>query len=712
MNDFKKTITITLLILSCAFMHAQVEQLDELAPFQLKSFGKNAERLGDYYTAIVFFEKYHEIKPTNQKINYILAELYRKTRNYEDALELYKLVSDKALKKYPLSMFYHAQMLKSTGKYDEAIEMFDDFRREFRKDRKKEEIKRYRRLARNEIEGCEKAMEIISNPLKINIERINNTVNGPHVEFSPIPRSPGEIIYASLQVDSLIYFSKDDPETEVPVRQFYVATKQGNDWIGGQKLEGPFNIEGVETGNGAFSKDGNRFYFTRCGKNWQNKTICELYVSHKHEDKWQKPVKLEPPVNDPNYTSTQPTVTTTAKYGREIVYFVSDRPGGKGGLDIWYTTWRPRRQAYTEPRNLGLKVNSKGDEMSPFYDNESRHLYFSSTGHPGLGGYDVFKSKGERRKWEDPENVGFPVNTSYDDLYYTIGKNRDDGFFVSNRPGGNSLIGETCCDDIYYFKWTDFIYLGVNGIIYPLESGKFSKMTAGKKHFSESNLIAGKDSVQPLEGAIIALYMKDEETDDLILIERDTTGTDGKYFFNLLPDKDYEFAMEGFQYFNEEIHLSTDFITFSDTFEMPPIWVNILTDKPIVLENIYYEFDKYELTEDAKGVLDTTLLELMQDAKNIVVEVSAHTDSVGNEEYNLSLSQQRAESVAEYIASKGIDPERLIPKGYGSSKPVAPNFLPDGSDNPEGREKNRRTEFRVVGTLTTVYQDEEFDDDY
>jgi outer membrane protein OmpA-like peptidoglycan-associated protein len=206
--------------------------------------------------------------------------------------------------------------------------------------------------------------------------------------------------------------------------------------------------------------------------------------------------------------------------------------------------------------------------------------------------------------------------------------------------------------------------------------------------------------------------MKDEETDDLILIERNTTGTDGKYFFNLLPDKDYEFAMEGFQYFNEEIHLSTDFITFSDTFEMPPIWVNILTDKPIVLENIYYEFDKYELTEDAKGVLDTTLLELMQDAKNIVVEVSAHTDSVGNEEYNLSLSQQRAESVAEYIASKGIDPERLIPKGYGSSKPVAPNFLPDGSDNPEGREKNRRTEFRVVGTLTTVYQDEEFDDDY
>ncbi|HYX05782.1 MAG TPA: OmpA family protein, partial [Bacteroidales bacterium] len=190
-----------------------------------------------------------------------------------------------------------------------------------------------------------------------------------------------------------------------------------------------------------------------------------------------------------------------------------------------------------------------------------------------------------------------------------------------------------------------------------------------------------------------------------IFIDRDTTGADGVYSFNLLPDKNYTFEMEGFQYFNEEIHLSTEMITFSYTIDMPPIWVNILPKEPIELENIYYEFDKANLTDEAKESIDTTLLAMMNEIPNIIVEVGSHTDGVGGKEYNKNLSQDRADNVIAYLISKGIEPSRLVAKGYGDEKPIAPNKNPDGSDNPEGREKNRRTEFRIIGTMSTVQGD-------
>jgi outer membrane protein OmpA-like peptidoglycan-associated protein len=165
--------------------------------------------------------------------------------------------------------------------------------------------------------------------------------------------------------------------------------------------------------------------------------------------------------------------------------------------------------------------------------------------------------------------------------------------------------------------------------------------------------------------------------------------------------------MEGFQYFDSKNYLSTQFFNFSDTIEMPPTWVNVLSDKPIVLENIYYDFNSAELTRKDKNVLDTTLLILLKEAPEFIIEIGAHTDSIGDAEYNLNLSQERADNVVRYLITKGIPTERLVAKGYGPSIPVAPNYLPDGGDNPEGREKNRRTEFRIVGTIGLSGEDED-----
>ena len=243
----------------------------------------------------------------------------------------------------------------------------------------------------------------------------------------------------------------------------------------------------------------------------------------------------------------------------------------------------------------------------------------------------------------------------------------------------------------------------MTGAIYPFESDRFGR----KKDLSNFDFMNPDESIKPLSGAKVALYIQDPDTREYTFMDRYTTGEDGKFYFTLEPDKEYEFRMEGFQYFDSKNYLSTQFFNFSDTIEMPPTWVNVFSDKPIVLENIYYDFNSADLTQKDKSVLDTTLLVLLREAPEFIIEIGAHTDSIGNREYNLKLSQERASNVVEYLVSKGIPASRLVAKGYGASIPVAPNFNPDGSDNAEGREKNRRTEFRIVGTIGGEGEDED-----
>jgi len=696
-KDIKTIIAVLFLFIFSNTVNSQVSGLENLGPWQLKRFAKNSVRAGDVQTAIYFYERYRKIKPYDNKINYELANLHNKARNYIEARDFYFLVIEKAEHKYPLARFFYAQMLKSTGDYENAISHFSMFRKDYKGT---QDSKTYARLARNEISGCDSAITIIQNPINVTVQSLNSSINSPHIELSPIPVDDNNFIYSSLKVDSLVFFTDANVDTAIPVRQFYRARKEGMDWMGGELLEGGFNIPGVETGNGVYSRDGKRFYFTRCQKNWQGKVICSIYRSTKEENSWSEPEKLPPLINDPNYTSSQPALARTAKSDREIIYFVSDRLEGKGGLDIWYTVWNDENDLYSKPRHLGSRINTAGDEMTPFYNFSNRTLYFSSTGLPGIGGLDIFRAFGERKKWSNAQNIGYPVNSSYDDLYYTVSRKEEDGFFVSNRP--NSLDNRTCCDDIFYYRWNDFIRITVTGIIYPFETDRFGR----KKDLTGFDFMNPGESVEALNKAKIAMYVKNKDENDYVFVDRYTTVGDGRYFFTLTPDHDYEFRMEGFQYFDSKNYLSTEFFNFSDTIEMPPTWVNVYTEKPIVLENIYYDFNSAELTRESKTVLDTTLLILLKEAPEFIVEIGSHTDSIGDFQYNIELSQQRAINVVDYLITKGINTERLVAKGYGAQNPIAPNFNPDGSDNEEGREQNRRTEFRVVGTIGGEDEDE------
>jgi OOP family OmpA-OmpF porin len=701
-TDIKLYISVFLLSIF-SLVSAQRPNLDDLSPRQLRKFALNAERAGDDYTALYFYEAYYKRKKNDVESIYRMAELYLKTRDYKDAEKYFGIVAEKNNVKYPKAQFYHAEMLRATGQYEEAYEGYRQFRRSYKGEK---ESKEYRKLARYGMQSCEVADSLIEYELKVSIEQLSSSVNGAHIEFSPIPYNDTTLLYGALLLDSVVFFNTNNIDSVIPRRQFYMATKEGLDWIGRKEFPLPFNDPTVNVGNGAFSKDGKRFYFTKCEPNWQNKMICHIYRSEYKAGRWTEPEALPENINDPNYTSTHPTLSVTAKHNREIIYFASDRPEGKGGMDLWYTVYNPRKEIWKDPKNMGSKINTPGDEITPFYENITRTLYFSSTGLPGLGGLDVFHGMGERRKFTPIQNIGYPINSGYDDLYFTVSKERDHGFFTSNRPGIFYINNETCCDDIYYYRWLDFIRLGATGTVYPLEKDRFGR----KKDYSNFDFMNPSDTIQPIEGTVIALYLKDEVNNELIFMERDTTDENGKYFFNLLPEKNYQFFVEGFQYFNEEVFLSTEGINFSFDIEMPPIWINVLTDKPIVLEDILYDFNSAELSQNAKNIIDTTLLILLTEAPEFIIEIGSHTDTIGTAKDNLELSQERAQSVVEYLITKGIDEERLVARGYGSSNPIAPNFKPDGSDNPIGREKNRRTEFKIVGSLLELEEDD--DDDF
>ena len=662
--------------------------MDKLKSFQLSKMGKIAMKQGDYYTAIDYLEKYYELYPDNIRMAKKLADCYRHARDYNKAGELYsKLFQETALQE-PLYLYYYAQMQKANGDYEGAMESFNEFKKLARDDKA---LKEQRKLAVYEEKGCELAKILMDSiPLNVEIVHLDTSINKAHVEFSPMPINDTTLLYASLKMDSSVIF---DIEDTLPVRKFYVAKLRDSAWVHGGVLQGPFNDDFVSTGNGSFSPDGNRFYFTRCETKPKNKVICAIYVSKKEDGQWQEPVKLNTKVNDPKYSSTQPTVGIYSRMDRddlEMLYFVSDREeGSKGGLDIWYSIYNPKEDEFLEPRNAAGKVNSPGDEITPFYDTDTRTLYYSSNGKIGIGGFDIFKTTGQTSRWSNPVNIGFPINSSADDLYFVLKKNKNEGFFVSNREGGVALKNSTCCDDIYSFEYLQYIHVGIGGKLLETE---------------EVNDSLVRDI--PLPGAKVNLHVIEDEGKEFMLTGSTKTNEQGEYFLKLEHGKTYKLEIKKEGYFSKWYDVTTGHITASDTMNKV-LKTSKIPKKAIVVKNIYYDYDKANLSDEAKGAIDSTLLKLLLENPEIVIEISSHTDSKGDDHYNMRLSQQRAESVVRYLIDKNIDKKRLVAKGYGESQPIAPNENPDGTDNPEGRQKNRRTEFKVIGKMDFEIEYEE-----
>lgn len=605
--------------------------LSNMKGWELIGYAKNAANNGDTYSAIKFYEEYYVLNSNNDKVALELANLYYDVHNYIDAKDIYKKLYDKDNEKYLLLMLKYCRILQSEKKYKKAIKYLNQFRRGVNKYARGYNKQKYTFIAKNLIKGCRFSAQKTNEDESVFIYHLNNTVNKPYLETSPLIYNDSVIYYSSMSYNNNNLIDED---CKSPKNKFYSAKLVNNNWIGGHVAEKPFfNSNTKHSANGFFSKDGKRFYFTYCSKNEFNKKISQIYVSKNIDGEWIKPEKLNSEINLQNYTSTQPTIGNCYLSNYELLYFISDRPGSIGGKDIWFTVYDKNNDTYKKPVNAGGYINTFADEATPFYDTNEGVLYYSSNGLPGYGGYDIYKSKGWGASWEPASNLKSPINSPYDDLYYTKNNGKQNGFIVSNRDGSIDLLYPNCCYDIF----------------------EFSQIKKKKITNKQDSLVEEKLEKQ-LETTIIK------------------ENTSAKIIKNKLEE-----------YVKEKIKYSK-----------PPYNNTKRKMDPVKINNIYFDYNSCELKKSSQKNIDTTILHILKKYKNITIEISAHTDYKGTKSYNQKLSTERAKSVTNYLISKGISARRIKAKGYGEKYPIEREIDEYGNDIPTGRRLNRRIEFKIV----------------
>jgi outer membrane protein OmpA-like peptidoglycan-associated protein len=640
------------------------EKLKKLRPRKkMKIAGKLYEK-GSYFNALTYYSEVYEKKPENIKalekaayINYLL-------RDYNKAEDLYKklLDNEKGFSKFPNTRYMYALMLKYNGKYDESKAAFELFKTEYNES----DAATLKKLADKHIEGCILAKELLANPDRVKIEHLDVPVNNPYTDFAPhIVGNPDNIVFSSIKSDTVINLtlsSEKDYKSKL-----YSGKFEGNSWKV-KPLPAQVNKSEFHSGNGAYSPDGKRFYFTFCNEVENLQMECAIYVSEVNNGNFGEAVKLGSSINAEGSSNSQPASTATAD-GKEILYFVSNRKGGQGGKDIYYAVSNGNN-SFGNAVNLGNVINTSQDEMSPFYDNNQGLLFFSSEGHANVGGFDIFKAEGKEKDWKKPVNLGFPINSSVDDIYYSVWTDKKTGYLVSNRKGGFNLKSETCCDDIWKATLIRDVYL--------------------------KGFVATKSApTAPIKDANVSFFLKNQYDGTLSPIATFKTGADEHFIVPVDPEKIYNVNVtkagywgsdETFEAKNEKVVKDTIYKTF---------FIDEIAKRKLVLKRIYYEFDKYFLRREDKVTLDS-LAKVLIDNPAWTLEIYGHTDAKGSDDYNMRLGKARAQTAADYLVTRyKIDINRLSLISKGESEPRMSNENPDGTDNPVGRANNRRVEFKV-----------------
>lgn len=385
------------------------------------------------------------------------------------------------------------------------------------------------------------------------------------------------------------------------------------------------------------------------------KPTYEIYVSEPLNDSiWQEPKRLNDLVNLPGSNSKHGFITRDGNG----MYFASDRKEGLGGYDLYFVRIGDDGQPYGRALNLGEMVNTTGNDEAPYFDLLTQTLYFSTDSRIGMGGLDVFMTEKQGSNWTPPENMGFPVNSSKDDSYFMVSDNDNIGYLSSDR-------GNSCCYKLYTFEMA---YYYADGIV--LDAVDDARL--------EGVRVTLLDSTGQNEVAV-------SYTDEM-----------GHYAFPIVKGQNYKVEYSKENFLDDEQLFAARNLRANDTLELPPIKL-ITTEigRAVNLENIFYDFGKATLRPISKEVLSKLARQLIK-YPYLVIEIGSHTDNIGSDAANIKLSNARSQSVVDFLISKGIDKDLIVARGYGESVPKVPNTNPDGSDNPENRQINRRTEFKVL----------------
>lgn len=604
-----------------------------------------------------------EDRPLRGEVAYKLATCYRRLNQATRAAASYQ----NAIRyQYPDSMAWYwlGRSLQADGKYTQAIQAYRTFL-EWQPDNL---------LAKEGLKGSMRAEAAKKEPKSRYIVKNAKIFNSRRADFSPM--------YLDKSLDQLYFTTTNEKVTGdnrseitgMKKSDIWVAKKnERGEWMRPEPVEGELNSE-MDEGIVSFSPDGQTMYLTMARRAPESSTTVEIYTSKRSDASWSAPVKFEV-IADTLSAMGHPAVSPDGRY----LYFSSDMPGGFGGKDIWRINLMDRAGSL---ENLGPQINTPGDEMFPYMRNDTT-MYFSSDGHPGFGALDLFIARqNSTRDFWSVENMGIPMNSSGDDFGITFGEG-ESGFFSSNRGDGKGY------DHIYSFELPEL-------------------------KISISGWVVDKDD-EPVPNAVIRIVGNDGSN------QKEVARDDGSFKFKLERGVKYVMLAGAQGYLNVKQEFESDMA--EEDAEYGVDFVLAAIDKPQVVENIFYDFDKATLRPESKEALDE-MAQMLADNPNVTIEMSSHTDRKGSNEYNDRLSERRAKSVVDYLIAAGVDPRRLTWKGYGESQPKKvtkrinkefPQFEEGQvldeefieSLDPEQQEVadqiNRRTEFQVTSTTFDIF---------
>ncbi|MBD3637104.1 MAG: OmpA family protein [Crocinitomicaceae bacterium] len=617
--------------------------------------------------------------PDDKEIRVIhkLADAYRLADDYQNGEKWYEAALEHPNEEFPYARYFYGICLMYNEKFEQAKGEFEKFQEE-----NGDPDNKYYKLSNDKIASCQFALNPVNTKEKITITKLDSTINKGSTSFGIQYMSDNYMIFSSARLDerpdSLL--TEDRNPLSYYLLDIYTV-KVNEDGTLGQPEKFPFEVNSADyhEGSAVISADGNTMFFTKMDPNNRNET--KIYASRKFNNQWLKPQAMDNNVNMDGFRSMNPNLTKDGK----TLYYSSNRPGGEGGMDIWQVSVDPNGNT-SAPQNMGSNINTGENEITPFFHDNTKTLYFSSGGHIGFGGMDIFMSKwNEDSDWFGASvNVGAPINSSRDDSYFIIDEKLQKGYVTSDR--------EACmeCDSIYN--------LSVHcNRIYQIDKPEMKFFISGYVYDIATNEV--------IPGAKIEFKDITYKWEHFEIVADEN----GYYEHELIPNLELFMRASQKDYFADKALIFTLGATESRNYTQD-FYLEKIPKGEITIEGIEYDFDSANLRPESEKILDN-LIEFLELNSNLKIEIRSHTDERGNDAYNLDLSSRRAQSVVDYLVDHGIPRERLVPKGYGESLPaevpnesgemvkLTPEYiysLQDKNKQEEYHQRNRRTAFFVL----------------
>ncbi len=626
--------------------------------------------------ALPFYEKAYAFNPNSADLNYKLGVCYLYSPVKRKCLEYF----EKSFALNPSYDSYNIEYLLGRGyhlneKWDLAINAYEKqlvvLRNEGASNEEFEVIRKNLEEARN-------GKELSGEQVRVWIDNLGPSINSEAPEYAPLISTDESILIITARRENTVGGLKDAMDN-LPYEDLYISHNKAGTWTPLQNMGEDVNSSGHDASSG-LSPDGKMLFVFR----GTAKGGGDVFMSEIEQKEWSKPRALGKYINSSAHESA-----VALSYDGNELYFVSEKEGGIGGKDIYVSRWNAQKDDWNEAQNLGATVNSRYDEDGVFLHPDGNTLYFSSKGHNSMGGNDIFYSEKVNGQWTKPKNIGYPINTPDDDVFFVVAADGRTAYYSSIRDEG---YGEK---DIYRITFLgpekepvlnteDQLLVGsdeknLEVALQPEVKVRTSRMVLLK------GLVIDDKSSQPVSAAIDLI---DNNTSEVLATFK-SNEVSGDYLVSLPAGRNYGLNVNADGYlFNSMNFNLPDTAVFKEIYKVVRL-KKIKIGESIVLRNIFFDYNQFTVRSESEAEL-ARLYELLSENPTIKVEISGHTDDVGGDDYNQKLSQDRAKAVVDHLVTKGIPAERLLYAGYGESQPLARN------DTPEGRQENRRTEFKII----------------